>query len=99
MDDGARECRLYPLSLRETLRDAVSELAHLQELDELSGAGFALPAGQSVEGAKIQNILAGGQVGINPGAMRQHTDVLARLEGIAGDTHAIDDRVARVRTQ
>ena len=60
MDDGARECGFHSLPLRKSLRDSIRKLAHLQELDELSGPGFAFLAGQSVKGAEVQNILAGG---------------------------------------
>ncbi len=49
--------------------------------------------------AEVGNVLARGQVGVEPGAMRQHADAAAGGETVVYDIMAIDARAAGVRVQ
>ena len=96
MNQCAGEGRLEALPLREALGPAVGEFLHLQQADELGGAGAGRGARQAVQRAEVQDVFARAEVRIDAGAVRQHAQAPGRVQRRADHAVPVDERIPRI---
>ncbi len=96
VDERARHRDLDALSLREPLGAAIHEAFHAERAAQLRGARLHELFGQAVQRAEILDVLAGREIAVEPGCMRQNAETAARGGSLAADVDAVDARAPAV---
>ncbi len=96
MHQRASQRHLDPLPLRQALGAAIDETLHVEAGDQIRGARPKLPAADSLERTEVVDVLARGQIAVQPGRMRQHAEMRARARGLAANVDAVDTYAAAV---
>jgi hypothetical protein len=99
MDERARQRNLGSLSLRKSLCAAIGKRIYFEQLNDLVYAVIDFRLVEAAEPGEIGDILAGGKMWIETGAVRQGSNVPPGGETLRDNIGAVDGCVAFVRLQ